>query len=1410
MDRSVMLSSSSFHYTPEVVDLEAMNITEMFPEASSFSFDMSSSYNHSYSDSISGVPLAQQALWDDGQLSMSATVNSSRVFAHSSALSSLNNSANNSINHGHLSSRHLLVPPSHHGHHLNPHHHHHLHPQQQQYHYQGSPLKGDDGHLGHEQEQDQSHYDEYDESSLQHGWIDETRDQNGILLLNDKEHQDEQHLMFLQDIGATANLSRGDSISLFAKLADESDLSCDLFKEEIDADETRDQSKLQFEYGSSKPGLRVNTGDGNAIFDQEFLASLRTPLFPQPPPPPLESATKQSFFEGLHTISAQDTEDDNVDIPHKSSQHSRAEGSRECQGKNDAYQQALKSFFDSLKIADPIKTPHKFAPQPLPILWNEPKIRSKALPSFDLADYTTLAQSTTTTLAARTIPKSTSPNPSAHATSATVAAMTLQDKLGSLSSSPTNTHSIHTSARSSPMSSLSTTPPTGIKTGVPTILSTLSTPRAPTGRVSPSDSDYRPVDNGSESCQSKMDLSPTSSRERVKRRPTVSNPHLAFDPTIPPSERAAEDMRAESRSAKGTMERRSTPQQSLRARAYSNEQDDNDPETVMDPRPNPTLGERQGSVSGLPSSTMPSGLKGPVIRKRRSLHQEMFQQNQAAGVERNPGMDQQDEPPEGKEEVDQQPSTGRKGPRPLSVNILPESLTSLNNHALHQESANIERARRLSEEEGAPASRIPGTLSLGRAAGARYGRSGSNASGGSAASQMSPTTPTIANPYGTLTGRTPVRQSSQRLSMSGLSGMYTRPQSQQQQHHADEAPSPSKMQTPSSVRSRNGSRTSPPPTLQGLRRPGHATTAYESQFQKESPQPSPATEYNDEYHNQGGDQYQLQSPSRLSYSRRQQDAMDRAAAEPEWNDNDYEETSPRRTLTLPQQVKTRDTGLTRRRSSAEQQREQHQLQRLRIQQQAREEVYGRGYGNGYADVDQDPMLMDDYSGQSTQRFNQPFEQQQQQHQKRNSLHSPPRDYMSATTSPVTPTSATARGLAAAAALRSSPTRSPVTQQSSSRYSDHHRRQSRDGHTLMAAPRISPPLTAAPTGHARMSSGGHYAHGSGIGLTPRRSVSNVGGGSLGISATSRRLSTATNVGVSSPTSSGYESGLASSSSSSIYNHGRGSSNTGGGHSALHGRSVSSGSGYGAVNSTTTSPRSSMYSASSANEGGFVRSATSIMTTDGGSSNLHPPLRRATSTMIATPTSRRTSGTYAAAGHSSASTTTPGYRASTLGHSASTASSEYARVFVPPRAAAATGGGHGYGGNNSSSRNSHMEDYHPQDTFNNYRPDVPARQSSLSHGVGSRSSLATPRSSSSGNNAFLGAPLSSSTSSSSSHLRRASSMSVTGNVNGVGGGGGLGSASLGRSAGSGVLSRQQSSSIGQPPQRYQRTSTYGYRS
>lgn len=191
--------SSSFNYTPDVVDFEAMNITDMFPEQSSFSFDMS----NSYSDSISGIPLAQQALWDDGQLTLP---NSSRVF-NSSSLSS---SVNSSINYGHPQQQqqfqHLRVPTSssHHGrHHLQP------HPLSQQYQGGSQDDEDDGGHDFHG-----------DESSGHLAWMDDTKDQQGIMLhYNDKERRDEQHLQFLQDIGA-GSVSRGDSISLFDELND--------------------------------------------------------------------------------------------------------------------------------------------------------------------------------------------------------------------------------------------------------------------------------------------------------------------------------------------------------------------------------------------------------------------------------------------------------------------------------------------------------------------------------------------------------------------------------------------------------------------------------------------------------------------------------------------------------------------------------------------------------------------------------------------------------------------------------------------------------------------------------------------------------------------------------------------------------------------------------------------------------------------------------------------------------------------------------------------------------------------------------------------------------------------------------------------------------------------------------------
>ncbi|KAG0001523.1 hypothetical protein BGZ80_006173, partial [Entomortierella chlamydospora] len=568
--------STSFAYAPDVVDFDAMNITETFPEASSFSFEMSGSYNHSYSDSISGIPAAQQALWDDGQLSFHHTINSSRVFGHSSALSSLNNSANNSMSIGHPPSRHLLAPPPQFHHRSLAQHH-------------SSPLKGEYPYTDSENvsEGNSSHpYDEFEESSLQNSWIDYTKDQNGLMLLNDKEHQDEQHLLFLQDIGSSANVSHGDSISLFAKLADESNLSCDLFKEELDIDETRDQSRLQEQLAGSSdnPPLRTNTPGslnnngkaiGNEIFDKEFLASLKAPLV-QHPPPPLPSSNR-NILDGLHVIPAPSFDDQDT--------RKLTQSNSEQKGGNEEYKRALKDFQDSLKVADPIKTPHKFAPLPLPIFWNEPKIRPRGLPSFNLADYKDKAKTSVTA-------KSTNP---------LVNAVASADKQESYSSSPTTTYSVPDSSNPSAFSSAGEFLPTDIKS------KTSPTPKTPTASSYLDNTNNSQYDREVGAQQQKQTSSPTT--ERTKKS-TISNPHLAFDPTIPPPERADE-----SKSTKG----RSTLQQMTKNNVQQDDLEDEDLGTVRRSAPPSTGSERQGSISGASAPAMSPRI--PVTRKRPSLRQ---------------------------------------------------------------------------------------------------------------------------------------------------------------------------------------------------------------------------------------------------------------------------------------------------------------------------------------------------------------------------------------------------------------------------------------------------------------------------------------------------------------------------------------------------------------------------------------------------------------------------------------------------------------------------------------------------------------------------------------------------------------------------------------------------------------------
>ncbi|KAG0280685.1 hypothetical protein BGZ95_009152, partial [Linnemannia exigua] len=1176
MDQPMMsyTLSSSFNYTPDVVDFEAMNITDMFPEQSSFSFDMS----NSYSDSISGIPLAQQALWDDGQLTLP---NSSRVF-NSSSLSS---SVNSSINYGHPQqhqqlpqSQHLRVPStsSHHGRH------HHPHPLSQQQQYQGSPLRGDDGYLGGGQDDEDDEFGggynvHGDESSGHLGWMDDTKDQQGIMLhYNDQERRDEQHLQFLQDIGA-GSLSRGDT----------SELSCDLFKEQINIDETRDQTRLPFEH-TLNPHSHYNNAGGqleNEIFDREFMASLKAPPTSLSP---MESSINNNInnnirrnpnniLDGLHSIPAPTLDhDDSIHLGQRK-HGSRYDGS-ERSGTGETYQRALKSFFDSLKVADPIKTPHKFAPQPLPILWNEPKIRSKNLPTFNLADYKDVAKATMPLGTPTSLP----PFKSTTMTAATGLSNRLNgNNRDSFSSSPTNTHSMPNSAHSSPLSSISTSPTTaGIRSKMS--LTNPKTPNAPTftSKLTSYPPTQQPQDKDPElaSPQQQQQLSPTQSEQRVrsKRRSTILNPHLAFDPTIPPTERAATEELKTPTTPRGTLERRSTLQQAARPKFSTTSEDPkSDEEAGADGQPQQ---QQQGTLNRAGSALM-SGLRGPVVRKRRSLHQDMFQNDDAQGADLNQADQEQQQQYQPREDfVDeahdqqqQQPqqdaALARRGSRPSSMNILPESLTSVNNHAFHQETAKVERverARRLSEEErhsenaasnnssnnnndaavGSPtspaaavvsttvtpvASRLPAALSLGRAAGARFGRSGSG--GASSLAQMSPTTPTASNPYGSLTGRTAtssaaavgtVGRSTQphRLSLTGMTAAFTR----QQQEDTGVSPSTPtqsqyapKLAQPSSATStlsRNGTRSSPP-TSAGLRRPGFATQHQEPELQKDynsgSTLSSPTDQYDDYFRAEKEfqmQQQQLQPPVRSSYLRQQQQQQQQKhhdLDQPEWydnnNHNNEEDHQPRRMPTTPSKsLRTAPPAqLPSPVLDPQQQREQKHQQRLRIQQQALEEVYGHGSGSGYGSngyADDQADFLDDHHNQHHRLSQQQQQQQQQRHQSQLSprhhresrddhhhhrasmLASPPsplppspRDYLSANA--MTPKAA---GSIHQQQSRYSPpmpsSALPLTSTvgNAPRISEHYRRQSKDGYSLMSAPRISPPLTGLPTASARTPSG----------------------------------------------------------------------------------------------------------------------------------------------------------------------------------------------------------------------------------------------------------------------------------------------------------------------------------------------------
>ncbi|KAF9905082.1 hypothetical protein EC991_002035 [Linnemannia zychae] len=1491
--------SSSFNYTPDVVDFEAMNITDMFPEQSSFSFDMS----NSYSDSISGIPLAQQALWDDGQLTLP---NSSRVF-NSSSLSS---SVNSSINYGHpqqqQQSQHLRVPSSSsslHGRH------HHPHPLSQQQQYQGSPLRGDDGYLGGSQDGDDnehnSGYDVYgDESSGHLGWMDDTKDQQGIMLhYNDQERRDEQHLQFLQDIGA-GSLSRGDSISLFDDMNDASELSCDLFKEQLNIDETRDQSRLPFEH-TLNPHLHYNNAGGqleNEIFDREFMASLKAPPTSFTP---MESSdinnriqrNPNNILDGLHSIPAPVLDhDESIHIGQRK-QGSRYDGS-ERSGTGETYQRALKSFFDSLKVADPIKTPHKFAPQPLPILWNEPKIRSKNLPTFNLADYKDAAKATMPLVAPTSLPPlkpaTIATTTGAFKSTPTSTTTGLSNRLNgnnrdSFSSSPTNSHSMPNSAHSSPLSSISTSPPTaGTHSRMP-----ITDPKTPTATIYTSKLTYppsqQPQDREQElsSPQQQQQLSPTQGEQRVrsKRRSTILNPHLAFDPTIPPAERTASEELKTPTTPRGTLERRSTLQQAIRPKILAASEDPKSDEESG------TSGQPQQGALNRPGSTMMSALRGPVVRKRRSLHQDMFLNDDAQGVALQFDQEQQQYQPkedfvddahdqQQQQQQQQDAALAPRGSRPSSMNILPESLTSVNNHAFHQETAKVERverARRLSEEErhtenansnhndaavasptlpatGAVsaavtpvASRLPAALSMGRVAGARFGRSGSG--GASSLTQMSPTTPTAANPYGSLTGRSAtgaaaaaatggagsVGRSTQphRLSLTGMTAAFARSQLEE----AGASPSTPtqsqyvpKLAHPSSTGtlSRNGTRSSPPTSI-GLPRPGFAAQQQqEPEFQREynggDALSSPTDQYDDYYRAEKEfqmQQQQQQQPARSSYLRQQQQQQQQQKHQdldqPEWYDNNnYEDDlQPRRVPTTPSKsLRPAPPQLPSPVLDPQQQQQQRELknqQRLRIQQQALEDVYGHGSGSGYGNNnyvdDQDGFLDDHHHRHPTQQQQHRYQPQlsprhhresrdDNHHRRASVLATPPspllpsprdRDHLSVNaTTPKT-------GSMHQQSRYSPPMPSSVLPLTSSmglppRTSEHYRRQSKDGYSLMSAPRISPPLTGLPTASATRTPSGSNSL-----ANPRRSLSQGLSGSSTLP--SRRLSTAANV-----------DGL-----------GGGGLGGGSGIGSLHGRSGSSGS---LQRSSSSIYSSQQLQQSFPTTGAGPRVSTVPSTYSDGNLNSSVGSRRVVSTMMSG------TGGPLQSSRRSVSDSIGGNPRSSANAPSSNNNSEYARVFVPPRSSIAAGGGGGGG-----------SQYQQQDSYT-YRPEVPLRQSSLgaggmttasngSNGLSGRSSLASLRGSTGGSSSSLQGLSSGTLSASASQLRRTASMNVAPNGGphglgiGMGGGGIGGTGSLGRASGlmsaANASARQsyqpqqmQQQQMQMPQQRYQRSSMYAHRS
>jgi len=719
----------------------------------------------------------------------------------------------------------------------------------------------------------------------------------------------------------------------------------------------------------------------------------------------------------------------------------------------------------------------------------------------------------------------------------------------------------------------------------------------------------------------------------------------------------------------------------------------------------------------------------------------------------------------------------------MSANILPESLTSYNNHPSYQDK---EKKRSDEDEEGSPttatapasattttsaatsptALRPPGTLSLGRATGPRYVRSGSNSSAtssGTQQQQISPTTPTTVHPYATLSGRTPRPQQpgSARSSLSGISGGTPGTRSSQQFHQQsldndagagvdehDVPPTLSRLTTShsaASTLSRSDSKLlSPGQRRSGLYAPAPPaaqdreidTSRSHQQNPRLSFSSSPPTErYEDQYRPESREDHHQVPSRRNSYLRQRATSGDRDRETLDWQGDDDEEQLPRR-YSL-QRPSLRDAAMTLRRASTEFQKES--LEGRGHVRSRTQDLYSRS--SGYGDVDME--FDDEYPRGLTRRTSS----------------SSNASALTARFSPVSPMkdmkdyfSSAGRSGSGAGGLSSPPV--PVPSSAGSRFSEHHRRLSRDG--LVPTQRVSPPPSAsATTAHHRLSSTSSLSGLSGLngisGVPSRRSASNVTGSSIIPPATvtnTRRLS------ISGGSGSGYGHGRSASSSSLT---GLGVTTTGAG-------------AYGA------GPKAGMYSAGALDRYSMSdRRGLSISESSG--HHFTPPPR-----------------VVPHRGSNSSTGSGSGSRASSM--SMGMGSSEYTRGVAPPSRAST--GGLGYGGHSASNRSQqYADDYESYD----FRPDVPTRHSSLGGtaiGRGGTSSLrSSVQSMSSG-------PLPS-----SSQLRRATSTSLNkggpgggmggGAYGGAGGYGGNGTASLGRNSGGNMMGGRQ---YQQPPPSYQR--------